>query len=343
MNKLPAAGLLTAVCLSLLMSLSTCRKPAAEASFYFWRTKAVLSPGEAAALKRHGVNTLYVRFFDVDLPEEAGLPQPIGVADSVEHLPSHLTVIPVVFITNRTFLRLQHDTEAISLAKNILKKINGMRNSYPELQIDCDWSEKSKDRYFLLLRTLKKQLPPASILSATIRLHQVKYPIRTGIPPVDRGMLMFYNTGKIRDPKAPNSIFDEATSSSYTPYLKSYALPLDAALPVFRWYIHYRNGSIRGLVTKKQLPEIKDTSYFYTSGEGYYTVKQATLMNGVSYETGDVLKYESLDDKSLLWAAEMLRKNLREEQRRIALYDLDDINIQYYESKTIQSAYSFFR
>ena len=30
-------------------------------------------------------------------------------------------------------------------------------------------------------------------MSATIRLHQVKYRADTGVPPVDRGMLMAYN------------------------------------------------------------------------------------------------------------------------------------------------------
>ena len=302
-----------------------------------------MSPGEISALETHHVHTLYVRFFDVDTPEEKGQPLPLGVTDSLERLPEQLAVIPVVFITNRTFLRMQHDTEAVQLANKILKKITGMRSAFPELQIDCDWSEKTKDRYFILLQSLKKQLPQGTILSATIRLHQAKYPLRTGIPPADRGMLMFYNMGKIQNPKAPNSIFDAATAAAYTPYLRSYALPLDAALPVFRWYIHYRNGSIRGLITKKQLPEITDTSYFYSTGINLYTVKGSALMNGVSFETGDVLKYEALEDESLLEAASMLRKNLREENRRVVLYDLDDINIKYYESKTIQSVYSTFR
>lgn len=284
-----------------------------------------------------------MRFFDVDTKEENGRPEPLGVIDSLERLPEELSVIPVVFITNRTFLRLKADTEAVTLAKNILKKINGLRASYPELQIDCDWSDKTKARYFLFLKTLKQQLAASTKLTATIRLHQIKYPVRTGVPPVDGGMLMFYNMGKLQDAEAPNSIFDVATASAYTPYIRGYALHLDVALPIFRWYVHYRNGRIKGLITKKQLPDIADTSYFYRSAATTYTVRKAEVLQGVSYESGDVLKYEALDDNTLLEAAELLQKNLPATHRRIALYDLDDLNLSYYESKTLQNVYSTFR
>lgn len=343
MNKSVVARLIAAAFVSIAALLPSCHKHRADASFYFWRTKALLSPGEREALKNYHVNTLYVRFFDVDTKEENGRPEPLGVVDSLERLPEELSVIPVVFITNRTFLRLKEDTEAVALAKNILKKISGLRTSYPELQIDCDWSDKTKARYFLFLETLKHQLPSSTKLTATIRLHQIKYPVRTGVPPVDGGMLMFYNMGKLQDAGGPNSIFDAATAEAYTPYIRSYALHLDIALPIFRWYVHYRNGSIKGLITKKQLPDIADTSYFYKSAATRYTVRKADVLRGVSYESGDVLKYEALDDKTLLEAAELLQNNLPGAHRRIALYDLDDLNLSYYESNTLQAVYSTFR
>lgn len=333
---------MASACLSLLLSLSACRKTATEASFYFWRTKALLSKGEAAALKTHHVKTLYVRFFDVDVKEENGKPQPLGVIDSLERLPRDLRLIPVVFITNRTFLRLNHDTESVSLARNLFKKVEALYPSYPELQIDCDWSEKTRERYFLLLRSLKTLLPKDAKLTATIRLHQVKYPLRTGVPPVDGGMLMFYNMGKLDDPGDLNSIFDASIASDYTPYLKGYTLHLDAALPVFHWIVHYRNGAIKGLITKKQLPEVSDTSYFCSGDDPVYTVKKAALFHGVSYEAGDVLKYEEINDDLLLYAAALLKKSLPEEDRRIVLYDLDDINLNYYESSTLQTVFSTF-
>ncbi len=343
MNKPCIARLLFAALCCISILLPSCQKHTAEASFYFWRTKAVLSPGEREALKTYGVKTLYVRFFDVDTRDEQSGPEPLGVADSLDRLPQQLSVIPVVFITNRTFLRMKHDTEAVLLARRVLKKINGLRASYPELQIDCDWSDKTKARYFLFLRSLKPELPAHVKLTATIRLHQVKYPVRTGVPPVDGGMLMFYNMGRLQDADAPNSIFDASTASAYLPYVKSYTLHLDAALPVFRWYVHYRNGQVKGLVTKKHLPDIGDTSYFYSSAKASYVLKRAGVLNGVSYEAGDALKYEALDDAALLDAAKLLQESLPDANRRIALYDLDVINLSYYESNTLQGLFSTFR
>ena len=333
---------LTAAVFSGLFFLSSCKKYAADASFYFWRTRAALSPGEKAALKTHHVHTLYVRFFDVDTPQEDGQPKPMGVIDSLELLPPGLTVIPVVYITNRSFLRLRADTEAVALAHKVLRKVNSMHTNYPELQIDCDWSEKSRLRYFLFLETIRKQLPPAARLTATIRLHQVKYPEKTGVPPVDGGMLMFYNMGNLHLSEGPNSIFDVRTAKAYTPYISSYKLHLDAALPIFRWYVHYRNGKIKGLISKKQLPELKDTSYFYTATSTRYSLKKAGIVNGVAYEAGDVLKQEALSDEQLLEAAALLQKSLYQERRNIVLYDLDDLNIQYYETNTLKAIYSSF-
>jgi hypothetical protein len=321
----------------------SCEKPATEPSFYFWRTTASLSTGEKKALTELHITTLYTRFFDVDVADENGQAQPLGVIDSLSLLPKGLSLIPVVYITNRTFIRLNTETAVIELANKVLTKVNSLHSAYKELQIDCDWSEKTRARYFLFLKELKNKLPAGSKLTATIRLHQVKYPERTGVPPVDGGMLMFYNIGNLNDSEGPNSIFDVATASAYTDYIKRYKLHLDAALPIFRWVVHYRNGKLKGLISKKQLPELKDTSYFYAAKSNLlYSVKQSGILHGVSYEEGDVLKYEALSEKDLLEAAELLQKHLYEENRTIILYDLDDININYYEINTLKNVYSTF-
>jgi hypothetical protein len=323
--------------------LLSCKKPATEPSFYFWRTTASLSAGEKKALEELRVHTLYLRFFDVDVPNENGQAQPLGVIDSLELLPKNLSLVPVIYITNRTFTRLKTEGAVTELADKILKKINALHSTYNELQIDCDWSEKTREHYFLFLKELKKQLPASTKITATIRLHQVKYPERTGVPPVDGGMLMFYNMGNLHNSEGSNSIFDVATASAYTAHIKRYKLHLDAALPIFRWVVHYRNGTLKGLISKKQLPELKDTSYFYsTKGSTLFSVRRSGIMHGVSYEEGDVLKYEALNETELLEAAELLQKNLYEENRKLILYDLDDININYYDINTLQKIYSTF-
>lgn len=313
-----------------------------EHSFYFWRTTAHLSATEKQALQQHHVTKLYVRFFDVDYASDTKEPKPFGVIDSLELLPKNLSVIPVVYITNRTFLNLK-DQDVLPFAEHVLLKINALYPAYQELQMDCDWSEKTKAKYFSFLKTIKKLSKHAIKLTATIRLHQVKYPVRNGVPPVDGGMLMFYNMGDLRTQDSPNSIFDPEVAGRYTPYIKSYKLHLDVALPVFRWYVHYRNGKITGLITKKQNPETKDTLYFYAHKNGTtFNVRQPLLTHGIYYETGDVLKHEALNDEALLAAASLLKENLSRENRTIVLYDLDDININYYETKTLENVFSAF-
>lgn len=322
--------------------LSCSKETVQEHSFYFWRTTTHLSATEKQTLQQHGVNKLYVRFFDVDYSSESRQPQPLGVTDSLELLPKNISVIPVVYITNRTFLNIK-DQEVIPFAEHVLQKISGLYPAYQELQIDCDWSEKTKVKYFIFLKAIKKLSKQAIKLTATIRLHQIKYPVRNGVPPIDGGMLMFYNMGDLHTPDGPNSIFDPEIAGRYTSYIKSYTLHLDVALPVFRWYVHYRNGKINGLITKKQLPEIKDTLYFYAHKNGTtFNVRQPLLAQGIYYETGDVLKYEALNDEALLAAAALLKEKLSQENRTIVLYDLDDININYYETKTLENVFSTF-
>ncbi|MBQ5638620.1 MAG: hypothetical protein IIV06_06170, partial [Alistipes sp.] len=57
-------------------------------------------------------------------------------------------------------------------------------------------------------------------------------------PPADRGVLMLYNTGALKDPKTHNSILD---IEDVKPYLRvsTYPLPLDYAYPAFGWGVKF--------------------------------------------------------------------------------------------------------
>jgi len=127
-----------------------------------------------------------------------------------------------------------------------------------------------------------------------------------------------------------------------TAYIKNYTLHLDVALPVFNWYILYRNKKVVELITKQRLPQTNDTTYFSVEKNSTFKVKQPQLLNGVYYKINDVLKYEVLNDEELLEAAKLLKENLPPGNRRIVLYDLDDLNINYYETKTIETIFSTF-
>ena len=103
-----------------------------------------------------------------------------------------------------------------------------------EIQFDCDWTQSTKEKYFKFLRHFRQlQNDPTFQLSATIRLHQIKFANQTGVPPVNRGMLMFYNMADLESIKTPNSILDLEVAHQYIDSQTTYELPLDFALPIF--------------------------------------------------------------------------------------------------------------
>ncbi|MEO6303461.1 MAG: hypothetical protein ABIP51_09815 [Bacteroidia bacterium] len=326
----------------LCFSFYSCKKNVSEASFYYWKTKFKISQTEKSALQQLNVNSLYVRFFDVDLEKESGKPIPVGVIEGLDSVPPNTKIIPVVFITNRTFLNLSKE-EVLLLAKNVVSKINSIKKDCNELQFDCDWSGKTKTNYFLFLEEVKKLLSKNTALTCTIRLHQVKYALRSGIPPVDRGILMFYNIGDLYDQNEANSIYNSQNAKKYITFIKDYKLPLDVALPVFRWFVHYRNNTVVGLITKDNMPKTNDTLYFsQLENNTKFNVRTDHLENGIFYRTNDVLKLETLNDEQLIEAAELVNENLKKEDRKIIFYDLDEDNIKYYDKKTFTKIMAVF-
>ena len=151
-----------------------------------------------------------------------------------------------MFITNATLKNLP-ETSIEQLADNITSKIKRMLKSLgevhvKEIQIDCDWTGSTRVKYFTLLKhiTLKVKTRSANFnlreditISATLRLHQIKYHKKTGVPPVARGMLMFYNMGSPTQIDMQNSILNLDIAKQYIENLESYPLPLDVALPIF--------------------------------------------------------------------------------------------------------------
>lgn len=322
--------------------LSACTKPVSIPSFYYWKTTFALSAKEQQTLQELQVQDLYLRFFDVDVSRQGQKAIPLGILRQDMPFPDGLTIIPVVFITNRTFLALG-DQEAEELAAQLVGRLNRMKRDYREVQIDCDWSLQTKSRYFLFLRKLKEHVGDSVSLSATIRLHQVKYHKITGIPPVNKGVLMFYNMGDLSDNGEKNSIYNARNAEKYTAYLRSYPLPLDAALPVFSWFVHYRDGRMQGLVTKKQLPDLRDSLHFLKRPKNTtFMAGSSFFENGVYYKKGDVLKPEALSAEELKDAARLLHKSLKTENRRLIFYDLDEINIDHYDKAVFKEVMAIF-
>lgn len=114
-----------------------------------------------------------------------------------------------------------------------------------EIQIDCDWTMRTRAAYYGFLEQLRAMAHNDGIkLSATIRLHQLSQPA----PPVDRGVLMMYNTGDFTDLACRKPILDMNDAAPYMSRLAGYGLPLASAYPLFSWRILFRAGRYVGIM-----------------------------------------------------------------------------------------------
>ena len=197
--------------------------------------------------------------------------------------------IPVVYITNETMQNVD-----FSLVSNAI--IQGLKNyEFKELQIDCDWSNSTQSNYFKLLEDLKIKLNKT--LSATIRLHQIKYYTKTGVPNVDYGVLMYYNMSNITDINTKNSILDNEIAKKYHYNFDSYKLKLKLALPLYSQAIQFRENKALSIfegVSKKDFD-----SNFEKIAPNIYKVLNSTYFMGRYIYKDDIFRFEDVQEKEL--------------------------------------------
>ncbi|MBK8611439.1 MAG: hypothetical protein IPL84_16250 [Chitinophagaceae bacterium] len=161
-----------------------------EPAFYFWKSVFTLSDFEKKKLDSLQVKTIYLKFFDVDWNEELKKPKPLATIRITDSAYKDFSIIPTVFITNACIQKIDSG-QVKELADHLMGLLKGILADHhfkeiPEIQFDCDWTGSTREKYFALLKESRALMPNAK-LSATIRLHQVKYLSKSGIPPVDRG------------------------------------------------------------------------------------------------------------------------------------------------------------
>lgn len=304
-------------------------------SFYHWKSKALMTPDLENKIGNN-LNQVYLHYFDIDLPSKDdyyNFIKPKYVLREVDDWYKEKEIIPVVYITNRALLKTQNIE---SLANKIHLLVNEISthhfgNNLKDLQIDCDWTKQSKTKYFQLLTLLKEHYN----LSATIRLHQVKYPKETGIPPVDKGALMLYNIGKLSS-MDENSILNTKTVQAYINNTSSYPLDLDLALPLFsQTVIKNRFGKVKLI---NHIPEsLTDTNSFSLVKDNLYIPKKDTLYHGFFISPDYQLKTEFVSSQVLLESIQIL-KNSKLNLQSTIFYHLDEKHIENYNLSQITSA-----
>ena len=221
---------------------------------YYWRTDLHLDSTERAFLKQHHINKVYCRYFDVVMSDDGTEPKPNATIAFTDTLPAGIKLIPTVYITEDC-MHKPHKDLAEKLVKRIMQmnETNHIGNVH-EIQIDCDYTSKSRATYYQFLEQVRHHLSPTSYhLSTTIRLHQLSMPV----PPVDYGVLMVYNTGDPRKWQERNPILDYRDVYPYLNKLAQYQLPLAAAYPVYQWIRNIQNVRIEHTVEAAELLKVK--------------------------------------------------------------------------------------
>jgi hypothetical protein len=322
--------------------LATCKQKTSKEvipAFYFWKSNFRLTEVEKKAFTNNQIQKLYVKFFDVSwniLKRHPQLDAPIRFS---EKLPASCLIIPVVFITNQTLVNLPV-AEIEPFAKGIFTEILTLlpQNSpLSEIQIDCDWTHSTKHKYFKLLKTLKKNNVK---LSATIRLHQVKFFEKTGVPPVDRGMLMCYNMSDWRKYNSQNSIFSPNTLNQYIQDLEDYPMSLDVVMPIFHWTIIYRNEQFLYFVNNLSADSLKTNAIFLQLiGKQEFVVQKDANFQRISIRKGDVFKCENAPYEDILKGSRIVLEKISTQKLTFALYHLDEKSLSNYSHEQIQQLF----
>jgi hypothetical protein len=261
--------------------------PTFEESFYYWRTVFTLDEQEKQVLNERKVKRLFVRIFDIDIVLDKAVP----VASIRWKDTTDIEIVPTIFIKNRVFNKIEK-SEVEKLAKEMAHLIDSGRTKNPrEIQIDCDWTKGTKNAYFHFLKALQSSVGNKTIVTSTLRLHQLKFPDIAGIPPVSRATLMVYNVGAFDDVNCKNSIIDFSTILDYFGDEDKYPIPLDFAFPIFDQMVAFRENTYFAFFRNEQIDQILDMKEV-TREDNMITITKDTMIGLTSLLTGDKIRYE---------------------------------------------------
>lgn len=221
-------------------------------SAYYWSTVFDLDSAQLAFIREQHVGRIYLRYFDVVMKD--GKPMPNATVQFASTRPKGVEMVPTIYIVNSCMETEHRDLDSLLLSRILQMSETHDMGPIREIQLDCDWTKQTCGNYFALLERLKERAKAHNIrLSATIRLHQLSQPT----PPVDRGVLMMYNTGDVTKFDGTDPILDMRDVKPYLRYLKDYDLPLSTAYPVFAWQVVFRKGDgqrskVKGLRPKDE-------------------------------------------------------------------------------------------
>lgn len=308
----------------ILPLLTACHKEPQTHSvnFYYWKRNVQIGEVEKDYFRKLNSEKLYTRFFDIDI-EKDGYPTPRAKIALFNPKELKAEYVPVVFITNRTFVEMEYRTPE-TLAQSVYELIQKIveKNNIPpirEIQIDCDWNRATRYGFFTFLQKLKEE--SGKKITCTLRLHQVKDKEQTGVPPVDKAYLMCYATESPKVQNTQNSILDMELLRNYTKDINKYPLPLDIALPLYSWGVVTNHRDEIRLINNVDITGMVP-EYFKEIGKNTYEAQDDFFLQGIYLNKGFTLRIERIEP-SLLNEAKTYLDGKIKGSYNIVYYHLD--------------------
>lgn len=305
-------------------------------AFYHWKSEAIFSDSYKDAIATAETKTVYMHYFDVDnlnAPTyyDDGV-YPTYVLKNVDPAYQNFDIVPVVYITNSVL-----QTDGLVVA-DLADKITGIvqqisekhfSKTFTRIQIDCDWTESTKNAYFELVTILKNQFD----VEVTIRLHQIKFKERTGIPPVAKGSLMLYNVGDLKD-RNQNSILEAAVVHQYINKETSYPIPLSLGLPLFSQTVVSNTTNKVRLMQHTDREVLENDAHFRQTDAINFEVIRDTLYKGFYLSEGFNLKLEALQESEIVASYQHIKSSTLD-INEIIFYHLDETALATINLKTL--------
>jgi hypothetical protein len=284
---------------------------------------------------------------DVSIDDISGAAVPVTPIVFSKTLPSDLEIVPVIFISNNVLVDMSK-AKLHALASKMVRFVEAKvhqagKSKYGELQVDCDWTASTRDNYFYLLQEIQAALGEKDrVLSATLRLHQLKNLSRNGIPPVQRVMLMCYNMGNLRKYGDQNSILDLKELKKYAgDNLSRYPVKMDLGLPLFSWAVVFRNKEYAGISKSIRLADLQNRNQFIFTGKNGY--RALSNMPAFGIRENDELRWEDSSLKELRAVADHLSPLLPRESLNLIYFHLDEAFIKTYSPYELQKTADLLR
>jgi len=312
-----------------------------QIGFYYWQTSLNLTSQKIEYLNQTNSKRLYVRLFDIDTSKDAiGNIQvsPVSIVRNESLWPDSIELVPVVYFT-RQAIKSCGDLDSFSykIEKLVsqLMLLNGWK--FNEIQWDFDWTPSTKKTYFELLVKLKQRnLFKTKIFSSTIRLHQVKHRSLSGIPPVDKGLMMCYNMGNLKSYDISNSILDMDLIEDYLSTMETYPLKLDVAFPLFHWGVQFRNQKFTAILNDISATDLQNSSTFTEVKPNVFKAKQTDQLKGFLIEENDEIRIEDIALEDLKKAVSFVGRHNNNDSIHLLFFHLNETILKKYPTYELQ-------